>query len=67
MSSNILEATSLVMVDGNSEEIARMLNYRWKMGWKLDRIISHGSENVLIYYFVNTKLQVSNALHGALH
>ncbi len=56
MSSKILEATELVLSDGNRQEIARMLNFRWKMGWKLDRIISHGSENVLIYYFVTNPM-----------
>ena len=49
--------TELVLRDGNKEEITIMLDYRWRHGWKLDRIIDHGepdkcSAPVVIYYFV---------------
>lgn len=55
---NSAKPTEIVLREGRKEEIANMLNYRWKHGWKLDRIIDHGvaptSHHVplVIYYFV---------------
>jgi len=45
----------LVLEDGDVDAIKNMLDYRWKQGWRLDRIIDHGNRirpKVLIYYFV---------------
>lgn len=45
------DPTELVLRDGCKTVIAIMLNERWRQGWVLDRIIDHGVENTVIYYF----------------
>ena len=45
------DPTELVVRDGSKKVIAIMLNERWRQGWVLDRIIDHGVENKVIYYF----------------
>ena len=51
-----LSPTELVLKNGSMKEIQTMLDYRWKKGWKLDRIIdqdpNHIEPHLLIYYFV---------------